>query len=62
MARFPSLKLTGSILAAGGAQFGHEFGVLRRQPVLQFVERFYRGEDWSRDFNSVRFHAMNLHG
>jgi hypothetical protein len=41
MARFPRLEFASPIFPAGGAEFGDNFGVLCRKPVLQLVERFH---------------------
>jgi hypothetical protein len=56
----PNLEFASPIFPAGGAQFRDDFGVLRRKPVLQLVERFHRGEHGRRDFNGVRSHWHTL--
>ncbi len=60
MARFPGFEFAGPIFPAGGTQFGHDFWILRGQPILQFVQCFHRREDRCGDFNSIRFHALTL--
>ena len=60
MARFPRLKLAAQILAARFAQLGNDLGVLRCQPVLQFIERFDRRKYWHWDFDSVLRHSGSV--
>src|SRR5205085_4479812 len=57
MARFPRLKFASQILAARFVQLGNDLGVLRCQPVLQFIERFDRRKHWHWDFDSVLRHS-----
>jgi len=60
VAWLPGLELTSAVLAAGGAKFGDDFVIPRREPVLQLVECFHRGEHRRWDLNGVRFHAQTI--
>jgi hypothetical protein len=56
MARLPRFELACRVLPAGFAQLGHDIGVLRGQPILQFVKAFHRCEDGCRDLHGIGFH------
>jgi hypothetical protein len=60
MARFPCLKFASQILAARFTQLGNDLGVLRCQPILQFIERFDRRKHWHWDFDSVLRHSGSV--
>lgn len=60
MARFPRLKFASQILATRFAQLDNDLGVLRRQPVLQFIERFDGRKHWHRDFDTVLRHLGSV--
>lgn len=60
MAGFPRFEFSSQILAARFAQLGDDLGILRCQPVLQFIERFDRRKYWHWDFDSVLRHLRRV--
>ena len=60
MTGFPAFEFARLVFLAGVAQFRDDFGILRREPVLKFVERFHRRKHRHGNFNGVRCHAIKL--
>jgi hypothetical protein len=60
MTGLPAFEFARLVFLAGIAQFRHHFGILRREPVLKFVERFHRRKDRHWNFNGIPYHAINL--
>ena len=58
--RFPGFELPGQVLLAGGTQISDELGILRRQPVLQFIQSFDGRENGRGDFDSFHFHGRSV--
>ena len=38
MPRLPDFEFPGEIFLPGSKQLGHDFGLLRREPILQFIQ------------------------
>lgn len=60
MARLPLLKLAGQVLLPRLPQFGHDFRILRHEPIVQFVESFNGRNHRHRNRNRVNFHAIRI--
>ena len=60
MTGLPAFEFARLIFFAGFAQFRHDFGILRREPVLKFVKRFHRRKHRHGNFNGIRCHAIKL--
>ena len=60
MAGRPGFEFTSDVFFPRLAQFGHDAGVLRGEPVLKFVERLHRREDGCGNFDCIRCHGIKL--
>jgi hypothetical protein len=60
MTRLPAFEFARFIFFASITQFRHHFWILRRKPVLKFIERFHRRKHLHGNFNGIRCHAINL--
>jgi hypothetical protein len=60
MAGFPRIEFPSQILAARFTQLGDDLGILRCQPVLQFIERFDRRKYWHWNFDGVLRHSRSV--
>ena len=60
MAGLPLFELTREILLPRLSQLGDDFRMLRREPVLQFIECLHRSKHSSRNFKDSGFHESDL--
>ena len=62
MARFPRLEFAGSIFCTSLLQVAHERGVLKGQPIFEFIQRIHRFQNFYRNFHDGlrRFHGLNV--
>ena len=60
MARFPRFEFPAQILAASFAQLSNDLRILRRQPILQFIQSFDGREYVHRNFDIVLGQATSV--
>ena len=53
MAGLPRLEFAGEVVLARLPQFTHEAGILRHQPIFQFIQSVHGFQDFGRNLNSV---------
>lgn len=53
----PRLEFSGNILLPRFSQFCHDSRILRREPVVQFIQRFDGRQHLFRDFDHFTCHA-----
>jgi hypothetical protein len=60
MSGLPGFKFSFEVFLSGLAQFRHDAGVLRRQPIIELIKRFDRREHFFWNFHGLTWHDVIL--
>lgn len=60
MAGFPLFEAPGEVFLSRLAKLRHDIGMLRREPIVQLIERLHGRNDGCWDFEDSRFHMASI--